>query len=224
MKKLIIAAVACLATFAVEAAPNAGRPPAARPAGGGAPRMHKAAPVKTTHKTTVKRGTVTRRNDRRDDRRSRMSKHDQHLLDRIEEADSMRELRRYMQEAAASREEDVRAAMVDALDRIDEHSPSDFVYFIADPSEDVAEAAFTAWSSALEDAKGHRRVRAIIEAAQILQGGKWQGQPPPPPPVPAPGVVPVAPTVVQPVQTVVQPATVPVTQPTTVPVTQPATY
>ena len=99
---------------------------------------------------------------------------------------------------------------------------SDFVYFIADPSDDVAESAFSAWTSALEDARGHRRVRAIIEAAQILQGGKWQGQTPPP--MPAPGMVPVAPAVVQPVQTVVQPATVPVTQPATVPVTQPVVY
>ena len=218
MKKLIIAAVACLATFAVEAAPAAGKPPAARPARG-APRTQKATPVKTTtRKTIVKRGGAMRHGDRR----SRMSKHDQHLLDRIEEADSMRELRRYMQEAAASREEDVRAAMVDALERVDDHSPSDFVYFIADPSEDVAESAFSAWTSALEDARGHRRVRAIIEAAQILQGGKWQGQTPPP--MPAPGMVPVAPAVVQPVQTVVQPSTVPVTQPATVPVTQPVVY
>ena len=36
---------------------------------------------------------------------------------------------RYMQEAAASREEDVRAAMVDALERVDDHSPSDFRVF-----------------------------------------------------------------------------------------------
>ena len=210
MKKLIIVAVACIATFAVEAAPNAGRPPTARPAGG-APRVQKGSPVKTARRPTAKRGGTTRHNDRRDDRRSRMDKRDQHLLDRIEEADSMRDLRRYMQEAAASREEDVRAAMVDALERNEGHSPSDFVYFIADPSEDVAEAAFSAWTSALEDVKGHRRVRAIIEAAQILQGGKWQGQPPPP--MPAPGAVPVAPAVVQPVQTVVQPAAVPVAQP-----------
>ena len=85
MKKLIIAAVACLATFAVEAAPAAGKPPAARPAG--APRTQKATPVKTTtRKTIVKRGGAMRHGDRR----SRMSKHDQHLLDRIEEADSMR--------------------------------------------------------------------------------------------------------------------------------------
>lgn len=210
MKKLIIAAVACLATFAVEAAPTAGKPPAARPAGG-APRTQKAGPAKTAHKTTVKRGGAMRQHDRRDDRRSRMSKRDQQLLDRIDDADSMRELRRYMQEAAASREEDVRAAMVDALERIEEHSPSDFVYFIADPSEDVADAAFTAWTSALEEAKGHRRVRAIIEAAQILQGGNLHGQPQPP--MPASAVVPVAPAVVQPAQTVVQPATVPVAQP-----------
>ena len=57
MKKLIIAAVACLATFAVEAAPAAGKPPAARPAGG-APRTQKATPVKTTtRKTTTDKTT-----------------------------------------------------------------------------------------------------------------------------------------------------------------------
>ena len=138
----------------------------------------------------------------------------------------MRDLRRYMQEAAASREEEVRSAMVDALERIDDHSPSDFVYFIADRNDDVAEAAFTAWASALEDVRGHRRVRAIIEAAQILQGGKWSDQPPHP--ITSPVIAPVAPAVVQPVQTVVQPVTVPATQPAAqpaaVPVAQPAVY
>ena len=70
-------------------------------------------------------------------------------------------------------------AMVDALaGEEDKYAVADLAYFIADPSEDVAEAAFSAWTMALSDVRGDRRVRAILEAAQILQGrsnGQWQG-------------------------------------------------
>ena len=70
-------------------------------------------------------------------------------------------------------------AMVNALESAEKRSASDLAYFIADPSEDVAEAAFSAWTSILSDTKSEQRVRVILESAQILQGqsnGYWQGQ------------------------------------------------
>ena len=62
--------------------------------------------------------------------------------------------------------------MVDALEDEDMHgrSASDLAYFIADPSRRVSAAAFSAWSSVLEDAHGDRRIHAILETADILRG------------------------------------------------------
>ena len=211
MKKLLIVFVAAAAVFAAEAQ-GARRPSGPAPQ----PRGQMARPANRGG-----RGAPQVRYGRGND--GQLSKHDQRLIEDIESASSAHALRRYLQAAVSSRTEEVRMAMVDALGNAEGmHSVADLAYFFADPSEDVAESAFSAWTSALEDARGHRRVRAIIEAAQILQGGKWQGQTPSP--MPAPGMVPVAPAVVQPVQTVVQPSTVPVTQPATVPVTQPVVY
>ena len=104
------------------------------------------------------------------DRGNRSGKNDDRLLQAIEEADSVSKLRRYLQQAAGSRSEDVRLAMVNALESADKHSPSDFAYFIADSSEEVADAAFSAWTSAMEEVKGERRARAILETAEILRG------------------------------------------------------
>ena len=104
------------------------------------------------------------------DRGNRSGKNDDRLLQAIEEADSVSKLRRYLQQAASSRSEEVRLAMVNALERADKRSPSDFAYFIADSSEDVADAAFSAWTSAMEEVKGERRARAILETAEILRG------------------------------------------------------
>ncbi len=223
MKKLIMIVIAGVSAIALNAVPTGVRQPD-RHAKSGKP-------------VVVRRKGVSSKLAHRVDHRDRMSKHDRHLIERIEEADSMRELRRYMQEAVASREEDVRMAMVEALDGADHTSPSDFAYFIADPSEDVSDAAFSAWASALEDARPHRRARAIIEAAEILKGASgvhMHGTVPPPAPVvvPTSGVVPAAtvvqpaPAVVQPIQTVVQPAeavvqpAVPVAQPVAQPAVQ----
>ena len=87
-------------------------------------------------------------------------------------------------------------AMVDALaGEEDKHSVTDLAYFIADPSEDVAESAFSAWTMALSDFRGERRVRAILETAQILQGrsnGQWQGHGAPGGRMAAPGMQPAA--------------------------------
>ena len=124
-------------------------------------------------------------------------------------------------------------AILDALEDEDMHgrSASDLAYFIADPNERVSAAAFSAWSSVLEDVHGGRRARAILETADILRGfsgGLWQT---PGAPLPAPAAVPVMqqPIVTQPVVTqpvVTQPVvTQPVvTQPVTQPVAVPAAY
>jgi len=219
MKKILIVLVAAAAALAMDAAPQparkpqpprpqqTARKPAARPAA-------KPAPAKG-----VRRGGRVHI-DR--DRRDRLSHHDRRLIDAIEDADSLHELRRYLQAAAMSRSEEVRMAMVDALEDEDMHgrSASDLAYFIADPSERVSAAAFSAWSSVLEDVHGGRRARAILETADILRGfsgGLWQT---PGAPLPAPAAVPMMqPVVTQPVVT--QPV---VTQPVTQPVTVPAAY
>jgi len=81
-------------------------------------------------------------------------------------------------------------AMVNALENEGKRSVTDLAYFISDPSEDVAEAAFSAWTMLLQDIQGDRRVRAILETAQILQGhsnGHWQGHGPSGAPMAAPG-------------------------------------
>ena len=141
----------------------------------------------------------------RDDRDD-LSRSDRRLIDAIEEAESLHELRRHLQAAAISRSEEVRMAMVDALEEKGSRSASDLAYFIADPSDDVADAAFSAWTSVLDDARGDRRVRAILETAEVLRGfsgGLWQ----------APGM---AHPVVPPAAPVMQPGTVPVPQPVVV--------
>ena len=206
MKKLMIVLVAGLAALTMDAAPQ--KPQKARPQ-----------PQRTV---TVKRApapaarSVSRRRGGHDrDRYDRLSHHDQRLIDAIEDADSLHELRRYLQAAAMSRSEEVRMAMVDALEDEDMHgrSASDLAYFIADPNERVSAAAFSAWSSVLEDVHGARRARAILETADILRGfsgGLWQT---PGSPMPAPAPVPV-----------MQPVTVPVAQPVAQPVTVPAAY
>lgn len=168
MKKILIVFAAALAVFAVEAQGQR------RPSGGGPAQQP--------------RGQMARPSGRGGDRGARsrhngadgeLSKQDRRLIEDIESAESSQELRRYLQAAISSRSEDVRMAMVNALESEEgKRSLADLAYFIADPSEDVAEAAFSAWTMALSDARSDRRVRAILEAAQILQGyskGQWQG-------------------------------------------------
>jgi hypothetical protein len=113
------------------------------------------------------------------DDRDKLSSRDQRLIEEIESAESSTALRRHLQSAVSSRSEEVRMAMVNALENAEKRSASDLAYFIADPSEDVAEAAFSAWTSILSDTRREQRVRVIIESAQIMQGqsnGHLQGQ------------------------------------------------
>ncbi len=199
MKKILIVFAAAVAALTVDAAPQKGRPQPQRPQQ--VARKQSRPVVKPSPARGGRKGGRPH-NDR--DRRERLSGHDRRLIDAIEDADSLHELRRYLQAAATSRSEDVRMAMVNALESEDMHgrSASDLAYFIADPSERVSAAAFSAWSSVLEDVHGGRRARAILETADILRGfsgGLWQT---PGAPLPAPAPVPMA-----------QPVTVPVAVP-----------
>ena len=119
---------------------------------------------------TARRGSSMRERMRRGgDRDGNLSKDDQRLIESIEEAESMSSLRRYIQQAMNSRSEEVRMAMIEALENANKHSASDFAYFLADSSREVAEAAFTAWASALEEDHGEDRVRAILDTADVLR-------------------------------------------------------
>ena len=202
MKKILIVFAMAFAAFAMDAA---AQPPKGRP------QQQKARPQQKRG-LTAKRGaakgprSVSRVSDR-DDHHDRLGGSDRRLIDAIEDADSLHELRRHLQAAAISRSEEVRLAMVEALEEKGSRSASDLAYFIADPSEDVADAAFSAWTSVLDDARGDRRVRAILETAEILRGfsgGLWQ----------APGAVHPAPSAAVPVM---QPGAVPAPQPVVVP-------
>ena len=216
MKKILIVLAAAIVALTVDAAPQKGRPQPQRPQ----PTVRK--PARPAVKPAPARGTRVSRVRIDRDRRDRLSHHDRRLIDAIEDADSLHELRRYLQAAAMSHSEEVRMAMVDALEDEDMHgrSASDLAYFIADPSERVSAAAFSAWSSVLEDVHGARCARAILETADILRsfsGGLWQT---PGVPLPAPAAVPM---VQQPVVT--QPVVQPVTQPVvTQPVATPVVY
>ena len=125
---------------------------------------------------------MDRRTPGRMERQSRLSEADQKLLDTIEESESLRELIRLSRRAAASRHTEIRMAMVDALEGRGVDAAEELAVYIADPDEDVADAAFTAWSSLVSDMKPTRRVRAILAAATSLQESRRTAQPEPPAP------------------------------------------
>ena len=100
-----------------------------------------------------------------------LSAADQKLLQAIEEADSLSELMPLSRQAQTSRSAEVRQAMVDALDGQSKDAVNLLAVFLGDPDEDVANSAFTAWVSKIEDMKSARRVQAIMSTAQALQQG-----------------------------------------------------
>lgn len=83
------------------------------------------------------------------------------LIESIEEADSMDLLMRHYPIARASRCADVRRAMVSALEDQGARGLKALVPFIGDPDEDVADDAFSAWTSILQDMPARRRLMAI---------------------------------------------------------------
>ena len=175
MKKILIAFAVAFTALAMDAAPpSKGRPQPIRPQQQQASSQQKRG---LEGKRSAGRGTRRMSRVRDNDQRDQLSGPERRLIDAIEDADSLHELRRHLQAAASSRSEDVRMAMVAALEDKGSRSASDLAYFIADPSEDVADAAFSAWTSVLDDARGNRRVRAILETAEVLRsfsGGLWQ--------------------------------------------------
>ena len=194
MKKMLIVFAVAFGALAVDAAPpSKGRPQPPRP------QQQQASPQQRrglVGKRSVGKGARRASRVRDRDQRDHLSGPERRLIDAIEDADSLHELRRHLQAAASSRSEDVRMAMVEALEDKGSRSASDLAYFIADPSEDVADAAFSAWSSVLDDARGDRRVRSILDTAEILRGfsgGLWRT------PGGAPSAVPSAVPVTRPV-------------------------
>lgn len=195
MKKMAIVGLmgmlCCAAAFAAK--PNQ---PGAKPG----PRTEKRAPK-----------LMTERARRAAERGPKMSARERRLLESVEEAESLRELMRLLPQVQAAPNVELRLALVDALEEQGPRAANALVPFIADPVEDVADAAFSAWTTVLEEVDPRRRAAVIVSAAQVLQ-----------PPAPPAAAVPVAPVVApaqpvvaptQPVVTPVAPATVPVVAP-----------
>ena len=107
--------------------------------------------------------------------RSRLDQQDRALLDAIEDADSIAALSRLITPAMGSRNPEVRQAMVDALADKGRKGANGLAYFIGDPDDDVAESAFSAWVSALEEHGTSGRAAAIISAAGIIQQNSSHG-------------------------------------------------
>ncbi len=171
MKKILIAFAVAIATLAAEAQ--------GQPRSGGYRQSQQSYDQRT--RPSDRGGNWETRSRRSGDDRGQTGSSDQRLLEAIESAESANALRRYLQSAVASRSEEVRMAMVNALESAEKSSAVDLAYFIGDPSEEVAEAAFSAWTSILSDARKDQRVRAIVESAQILQSngyrqGQWHGE------------------------------------------------
>ena len=65
--------------------------------------------------------------------------------------------------------------MVNALDNQGKDAVNLLAAYLGDSDEDVANSAFSAWASKIEDMKSARRVQFIITAAQTLQqSGQFQ--------------------------------------------------
>lgn len=196
--KTIFAALAALTTLAVAAAPGqgAGRP---QPAKGGAPAAKAPGrPSAGAHRAPGK-GGHRHAGPGAQHARDRMSHEERRLVDRLEEADGFHEVERLYPHARASRNPYVRAALVDALEDRGERAVNLLAALIADPDEDVADAAFSAWSNIVEDIPWRRRAAVMIEAAAAIQQPAV-AVPPPPVPVPVqPVAVPAVPVTTAPV-------------------------
>jgi len=143
--------------------PDNGQPPMARGRSPGAnsdQTVRSSSGRQTSGK--MRRSTTSRRES---------SAADQKLLQAIEEADSLSELTQLSRQVQASSSVEVRQAMVDALDGQGKDAINLLAVYLGDSDEDVANSAFTAWSSKLEDMKSARRVQSIMAAAQALQQG-----------------------------------------------------
>lgn len=149
MKKIVIcgfAAVMCAAAASAE-----------KPAAGAVPGAGGRARVVAKAKVAVKAGELA------------MPSAERRLVDAVEDAETMRELSRLMPQVLASRNPEVRQAMVDALEDKGGRGINELVRFMADSDAEVADSAFSAWTSLLEELPPPRRVAAIRAAAKVLQ-------------------------------------------------------
>ena len=148
MKKILsIAAVALVCGLSVAQPPPGGSTP---PSGNGQFPMVGGRSPGSNSGQAVRSGSGRRSSDktRRGTKSGRESSSaDQKLLQAIEEADSLSELMPLSRQAQTSRSAEVRQAMVDALDGQSKDAVNLLAVFLGDPDEDVANSAFTAWSS-----------------------------------------------------------------------------
>ena len=105
-----------------------------------------------------------------------LSPADSRLIDAVDDAETMMELSRLMPKVLASHNPEVRQSMVDALEDKGRRGLNDLARFMADPDAEVADSAFSAWTSILEELPPSSRIPVIRAAARILT-------PPPPPAV-----------------------------------------
>lgn len=59
--------------------------------------------------------------------------------------------------------------LIAKLEDLGARGATEIARFLVDPEKEVAEAAFSAWTSILEDMDAHCRAEAICAAAQIIQ-------------------------------------------------------
>lgn len=170
-------AVAVLFAFVGFAAPS-GAGPVSRPAGGHAPKGAKPVPnVKQPAKRPASGVSKSGQHGHghgewgtRDRRESRRDRYDSRLMDMIENAESLDQLRAIVIDAARSRNLEVRMAMIDALEEKGRRTVNELAAFIADPDEEVSDAAWNAWSSVVGDMDDRgARLRAIHAAGFLLQ-------------------------------------------------------
>lgn len=166
----LLTACALGMTLVVSAAPG-GKPPVGRPPAG-APPAAKAPARPAAHPAPGKVARAGRGGDRRG-HGDGLSPEDRRLVSAIDDVESLGELMRLLPAARASRNPEVRQSMIEALedqgsDHGGERCAQAIAAFIVDPDEEVADAAFSAWTSIVDDLPAHRRAAAIVAAAQAV--------------------------------------------------------
>ena len=157
-------------------------PPGGRPVATGHQGRHEGRELREGGRRGPKRGS------------ERVSREDQRLLEKLEDSPDFRELKRLYPQAVASQSAEVRWALVAELESQGEHGVNMLAPLIADRNEEVADAAYQAWTSAVQEMGPRRRAEAFVEAGAVLSQMRGpQGANPA-------GPVPVAPMHPQPVR------------------------
>ena len=101
---------------------------------------------------------------------SRRERYDRRLMELIENAESLGQLRAIVTEAAQSHNPEIRLAMIDALEDKGRRAVDELAAFIGDPDDEVSDSAWRAWSSVVENMDDREaRLRAIHSAGFLLQ-------------------------------------------------------